>query len=146
MRLLAIMILAASLVACSRKRQETTTTTQQQTTSTTSTDSLLNREWTLVTVNGQPVTLEKAPSLKLETEGNRASGFAGCNRFSGAFVVSGDSLHFEPLAMTRMACEKGMDVENAFANALQGTRSYRVANGSLDLFGETGVVAHLEAR
>ena len=51
-----------------------------------------------------------------------------------------------PLALTRMACPSGMELETKFGAALDATRSYRITGNRLDLVGETGVVASLEAK
>jgi len=48
--------------------------------------------------------------------------------------------------MARMACPSGMELETKFGAALDATRSYRITGNRLDLVGETGVVASLEAR
>ena len=65
---------------------------------------------------GEPLTLD------LSTEGGRrhASGFSGCNRFAGSYVLKNGLLSFGMLAGTRMACVgPGGDIEPAFLDALQ---------------------------
>ncbi|MDR5738815.1 MULTISPECIES: META domain-containing protein [unclassified Caballeronia] len=49
---------------------------------------------------GQPITL----SFSTESGRRRASGFSGCNRYTGAYDLKDGKLSFGPLAATRMAC------------------------------------------
>ena len=102
----------------------------------------LKREWTLVELNGKPITLAKPPTLRF-SEPNRVSGFGGCNQLSGAYQLSGDGLTFSPLIMTKMACGRGMDVERAFAAALGATKRYGIKGTELELIGESGTLARL---
>jgi len=65
--------------------------------------------------SGEPLTLD------LSTEGGQrhASGFSGCNRFAGRYVLKDGLLSFGTLAGTRMACVgPGADIEPAFLDAL----------------------------
>jgi heat shock protein HslJ len=90
---------------------------------------LFGVEWQLVELKGQPAPLGNGgrPGTLLLAEGEgRASGFAGCNRFSGTFTVTGDQLQFGPLMMTKMACSEGMDLEASYPAALDGSSGFRV--------------------
>ena len=107
--------------------------------------SLTDVAWQLVTLDGleagqgaggQPATL-------LLGADHRASGFAGCNRFSGTYELAGDQLSFGPLAMTRMACTEGMDLEQRFSKVLQATKNYRVSATGLELMDGEKLLAHL---
>ncbi|HWA15499.1 MAG TPA: META domain-containing protein [Gemmatimonadales bacterium] len=68
----------------------------------------------------------------------RASGFAGCNRFSGTYTVAGDSLRFGPLMSTKMACPGQDQVEGGYLAALGATVTYTLADTSLILQGAGG--------
>ncbi len=110
---------------------------------------LVGTTWRLAEVDGKPMALGqdgKAATMELTIEGKRVSGFAGCNRMSGTYRLQGDSLRFGPLALTRMACKKGMDIEREFVAALEGTRAYRLSPDGLELLGESGTIARLEAQ
>lgn len=49
----------------------------------------------------------------------RVAGRSGCNRFTGAYALTGEGLSFDKLAATRMACpEPLMDTEMRFFRAL----------------------------
>jgi len=93
-------------------------------------------EWRLASVagtgaptgaNGQPAT------LLLEAVSGRASGYAGCNTFSGTYTLSGSSLTFGPLAMTRMACANGDQLERTYTMALEQTTGFAMTSGGLEL-------------
>jgi heat shock protein HslJ len=105
---------------------------------------LVGTEWTLVDLGGQRAGLgsgDKAATLTLAADGNHASGFAGCNRMSGSYQLNGATLRFGPMAVTRMACATGMDLETRFLGALEATRGYRLTDEGLELTGETGTLA-----
>ena len=110
---------------------------------------LAGREWSLTSLGGAPAEPGnggKPATLTFSDADNRVSGFAGCNRLAGTYQAKNDSLRIGPLALTRMACPSGMELETKFGAALDATRSYRITGNRLDLVGETGVVASLEAK
>lgn len=110
---------------------------------------LVGTTWRLTELGGKPAPLGqdgKAATLELMADGGRASGFAGCNRMAGTFSLKGDSLRIGPLALTRMACTKGMDLEQAYTRAVEQTRAYRISDQSLELLGAGGTLARLEAQ
>jgi heat shock protein HslJ len=105
-----------------------------------------DKEWTLVSIEQQPLdsaTIQRLPTLELVSAESRASGFAGCNRFAGSYTLSSGSLEFGPLALTRMACPSGMDLENRFAAVLGRVRSYRMNGERLVLVSGDTVLAEL---
>lgn len=88
-----------------------------------------NTSWVLQsaqTSDGHPVfdvpaNQAAAPTLTLDTRSGerRASGFAGCNRFGGAYALTSGKLTFGPLAATRMACGETADrIERTYLDAL----------------------------
>lgn len=109
---------------------------------------LLNTHWKLVEVDSRQVTApEGAPEahLVLTPEESGVTGHAGCNRFFGSFESSGDRLGFSALGSTRMACPEGMQVEQAFFEALSKTTRYAIDGRILTLFEDDQPVARLEA-
>lgn len=105
---------------------------------------IVGPEWTLVELDGRPVAPDasgRAPTLLLTADGTRASGFAGCNRMTGRYELSGDSLRLGPVATTRMACPPPMmQTEQAYTAALAATRRYRVRGTTLELLDGDGKV------
>jgi len=71
-----------------------------------------------------PTDKTAAPTLTLDTRSGqrRASGFAGCNRFSAAYELTSGKLTFDELATTRKACGAAADrLERAYLDALRHT-------------------------
>ena len=66
-------------------------------------------EWSLVEGRGQTLRLDNG----------HLSGYSGCNRYVGGYVLDGDRLTLGPIATTRMACEpEAMEAEAEFLSAL----------------------------
>ncbi len=98
-------------------------------------------DWVLVSLGTQtmPADSTKRPTLRLDTATLRASGFAGCNRYSGTFTARGASLTFGPFASTRMFCEATSALESAFLAALSATTTYQLSESTLTLRTRDGV-------
>ncbi|HEU4760815.1 MAG TPA: META domain-containing protein [Gemmatimonadales bacterium] len=117
--------------------------------STASADSgLAGGEWSLVAFGGEPgpAGAGDRPATLVFTPGtNRVGGFAGCNRAGGTYVIKGDSIRFSPMVLTRMACDKGMELEQRFVAMTDSARTWRRTADTLELMGESGtVIARLE--
>lgn len=62
-------------------------------------------------------------------------GDAGCNRFTGAYEVDGDTLTIGPLASTLMMCEESvMDAEQVFLTKLQAAVSFTATPTRLRIY------------
>lgn len=109
--------------------------------------SLTGVEWQLVELDGKPAGFGangKPATLMLDGTAFRASGYAGCNQFSGSYTLTGLALTFGSLAMTRMYCEGGQTLEDAYAKALAATTGQRISGGRLELLTGTSVVARFK--
>lgn len=99
--------------------------------------SLEGKEWTLTEAGGSPVVTTpgaRPATLTLSAEGRKVSGSSGCNRLMGTYELSGTSLRFKPVGLTRMACpEPLMKQEKAVLDALEGTTTYRLFEETLEL-------------
>jgi heat shock protein HslJ len=99
--------------------------------------------WKVVEIGGNPVAAGESgrePHLVFSGEG-RVSGSSGCNRFTGTYMQDGESLHFSPMAMTKMACPPPQDaLERAFIQAMAGTAAMRQSGGTLELLDAGGNV------
>lgn len=108
--------------------------------------SVTGTEWRLVELRGRPApTGSQGRPATLRLDGERASGYAGCNGFSGGYTLGESRLTFTALATTRMACAEGMELEHDYTTALEATRSYRVTPAGLELSGDAGVLARFVA-
>jgi heat shock protein HslJ len=88
---------------------------------------LANTSWVLITDAPQP------PTLAFETD--RASGFAGCNRWFASVGRTDQAMSFGDVGLTRMMCpEAQMAVETNFTAALGDTEGVRVEGDVLVLY------------
>jgi heat shock protein HslJ len=90
--------------------------------------------WLLSAIDGEerPGGVE-APTLQIDTE-SRALVFTGCNNGSAAVTVAPDTLTFEPLVLTRVACEgETGEVEAAQTAVLDGEVAYELDGETLTL-------------
>ena len=88
-------------------------------------------EWALA--SGVDVPGDADPPTLLLEEGN-ASGFGGCNTFTGGYELDGDSISIGPLAGTLMACElQKMAVEGAYLPALEAADAWSIDGDELVL-------------
>ncbi len=114
------------------------------------TSSLEATRWVPTRLWNEAVTIApgtREPYVTFDGTSGRMTGFGGCNRFSGTFKRSGDSLRLGPAASTRMACPSGAFSEQGFFDALQAARSWRVLGTGLELYDESGAIAaRFEAR
>lgn len=110
---------------------------------------LVNTYWKLTHLSDAPITVverQREAHFVLHTDDQRVMGSTGCNRMTGRYRLEGDSLSFEQLASTRMACADGMQTEQAFQNALGRVAEWRVQGQRLTLLDAAGeVMARLEA-
>lgn len=109
--------------------------------------------WTLQTLGGVeagPGAGDKPLDLRLDAETRRASGFSGCNRFSGGYLRGAEgeganSLTFKPLAGTLMACAQGGELEQLYLARLQSVDAFEVQGSTLSLLSGDEVVATFTA-
>lgn len=71
----------------------------------------------------------------MDFDGNRASGYTGCNRWTADVTQNGEQLRFGMVAVTEMHCGAGvqMATERAFLPALAATRFARYDRDALVL-------------
>ena len=102
---------------------------------------LENTYWRLVRLADKPVVTGEGKqeiNMTFRGENNGVSGFSGCNRFSGVYELSDDSLIFKPLMSTQMACHNEGNLESAFLMALGETSSFKINGEILTLKDNTG--------
>lgn len=122
---LSALFLAVFLVSCK-------TQTSQKATA-----DITGKTWKLTELNGQPINLKNPknnPYFKLNTEGMRYEGHAGCNGLGGTFEIKPEvmKIKFNQGMSTMMACED-LDIENQFTKAILAADNYSVNGNTLTL-------------
>lgn len=105
----------------------------------TSASKLEGHTWVLTNYNDIPSIAGHQPTLQLED--GQVSGTTGCNHYGGSYQIKGDSIHFEALFNTEMACldpEGIMKQEQVYLGLLRATSRLEIDDLVLTLFTETG--------
>jgi len=69
------------------------------------------------------------------------SGNGGCNNFSSTYNLTATEITFEPVRITKKACNKSrLNQEKALLDVLKGTIGYEVRNDQLIMTNDAGVV------
>lgn len=108
---------------------------------------LTGREWQLTQLNGNPAGASRA-FLRIDMDGRRFSGNAGCNHMSGTADIGRNSIRFSRIITTKMACRDtpGTAAEGPFLDALGRASSYRVTGKVLSIYTGRRVVLKFKAR
>jgi len=137
------LILTLSCNGNSKKKdaqnEQTTTTSQEQvnTTDGTAKASLLDKEWKLTKLMGQPLSELDSSAQKVfiqfSEKDNRLSGNSGCNSFGGTYTLKeGNRFETSQLMSTMMACAN-MDIEDQFMGVLQKADTYIINGNTLQI-------------
>jgi len=99
--------------------------------------------WNVTAVNNGQSAVSSVPTGVSGAMSFLASGtiegFGGCNDFSGAYTVKGDTITIGPLMTTRKACGEPADTfEMQFLAALQKSTKWSVSGANLDLRDDSG--------
>ena len=97
--------------------------------------------WILTHLGADPVPAlsgDRIASLQFSKANLQVTGFGGCNRLSGRYMVSGDRLTLTPLTRTMMACIDGMDLETRFLDAVSQKTTFRIEGAQMEFFDFTG--------
>jgi heat shock protein HslJ len=97
---------------------------------------LTGKVWALTELMGKPPAAGVGISAQFSADG-KVSGSAGCNRYSGTYTVSGNSITFSsPMATTMMMCDEAvMEQESAYLKTLGEAKTYAVKGDQLTLAG-----------
>jgi uncharacterized lipoprotein YbaY/heat shock protein HslJ len=111
---------------------------------------LQETHWRLTRLDGKPLLLtngQKEPTLAFRAGDTRFAGNTGCNNLSGTYRLSGANLSLTSIAVTKMACQQGMDIEAALFTALGKVSNWRMTGQQLELLDSgNAVVARFEAQ
>jgi heat shock protein HslJ len=99
---------------------------------------LLDNEWMLTELMGKPIQKADAAQLKITMkftkDGNRVSGFSGCNTYSGTYTSETElRVSFSQMISTMMACPMNMDIEAEYLKMLSQVDNYTIGDNKLSL-------------
>ena len=96
--------------------------------------------WVLTALPGRAVAGGHLTTLSFEV--GRVQGSDGCNRFGLPYTIKGSTIDLSGTGMsTQMACPPDvMKQAGSFMDALRNAKTYRVAEGQLQLLGAGGAV------
>lgn len=134
-----------------------TTTQNQENDSTTASTSLASQslagpKWYLQAIGSQVIApdMVKAnpPYVEFNASEQRYFGSGGCNRFTGGFRETGNSLKLGPAASTKMACLESnvQAVESKFFQAMNSVSRYEIQGNILRLYAQDQVALVFQAR
>jgi heat shock protein HslJ len=93
--------------------------------------------WTARSIDEKAVTLPTPPTMVFQA--GQVSGTDGCNRYSGPYTESANSIHFGSISMTDMACMGQVsEVAASFGESLSGEVSFILEGVTLTLTNNTG--------
>ncbi len=107
--------------------------------------SMIDTHWNLATLAGEAIRLPEGienPYINL-LEGDRLSGFGGCNKLMGTVKIDGSSISFPGLGSSKMFCEKTQPLETAFMTALRSSNSFKLDGNKLTLLDKSKELATL---
>lgn len=91
-------------------------------------DLLTGAEWRVETLGDAAPLADAAVTLAFDADG-RVSGSTGCNRFHGAYELTGETLTFGPAATTMMACpDTTMAQERQVLDTLAAIRGFDIGD------------------
>lgn len=124
MKITTFYLVICSLLTCTSTKTAKTLKTQTM---------HLSGTYSIITLNGETNLISEL-SLTFNDSTKQVSGYSGCNRFSGSYEVSENSLKLGPLASTRRACmPKYNDIETRMLEALSKINAFSFHEGNLVL-------------
>jgi len=96
---------------------------------------LQDKTWVLTTYNDTQPIAERHPILKFEAD--QISGTTGCNHYGGTYQVEEDSIRFEGIFSTEMAClepEGLLEQERIYLELLRTVDQFELTDDQLTIF------------
>jgi len=97
--------------------------------------------WVLTNLNGIDLIENHQPTLQFEA--GQVSGNASCNHYGGGYQIKGETISFEALYSTEMACldpEGVMEQERLYLEILSIASSFEMVDGVLTIFADSGQI------
>jgi heat shock protein HslJ len=104
---------------------------------------LANSQWKLVSFGESgsetPVVEGSSITLEFEAEG-QAGGSGGCNSYGAKYEMQGNTLTFQEITSTLMACtdEQVMEQEQQYFEALKNAASFEITDDTLTIWYNDG--------
>jgi heat shock protein HslJ len=136
-----------ALAACTHDAPPPTPSTASR-----STAQLLNTYWKLTRLGEQVISTPagaREVHFVLHSENQSVSGFSGCNRMMGSFALDADTLKFDQLGGTLMACVSAPDneLERKFLAMFPQVARWKIDGENLSLLNSSGkTIAGFESR
>lgn len=114
-------------------------------------DLIVGKYWKLKTLEGKDIKMaenqDREIFFTLEAHENRITGFAGCNRISGEYIIEkGNRISFKNIATTLKACPDFDGNETEFLNVFNLANNYTINGDILSLnVGKRAPLAMFEA-
>ena len=113
---------------------------------------LLDSQWRLVTLDGQ--VLANPPGTQqayfvLQPRNTGVTGFSGCNRMFGRYALERETLKFDAMGGTKMACldEARMSLEQRYLSMFANVARWKITDRELALLDAAGKsIATFEAQ
>ena len=112
----------------------------------------LNGKWAIESIAVDDSTSVIPDSLGLADEAymtfscdSTVSISTGCNTMGGMYIINGDSIRFDNMMKTRMACPN-MDIEYALSNVLPSIATVELANDSTARLNAAGAMPCISIR
>jgi heat shock protein HslJ len=106
---------------------------------------MFNNQWIIEHFNNPERIVEsKNCYINIDLNTGSFSGSNGCNNIRGKLKIIADSISFENIVSTKMACEK-MEQGNLFMKNLSEANTYRIIGGELFLYKNDLLLMTLES-
>ncbi len=104
---------------------------------------LVDTQWNLTQLGDQVIAGSDGANpvgLKLEAQNPRVTGFGGCNRMFGGYLLNGDELKFAQIGATKMACldQSRMRLEQSYFDMLSRVARWKITDSHLTLLDTEG--------
>lgn len=126
-------LIAMTIVSCNSSKNNGSNTAN-----TTKDLKIENTQWTLITLEGHEVDklneTDQDIHFTLNPDGNRVSGFSGCNTFMGTYTLEKDNrIKFSKMASTRTACPEAAIKESELISVFEMADNFTINDGKLML-------------
>ena len=117
----------------------------------TSNNPITEKYWKLKTLAGKDIKMvenqEREQYFILKMDGNRVTGFSGCNNFNGSYTLEkGNRIHFTQMLSTLKACPNVNINESEFLKIFNLVDNYTINGDTLNLnIGRRAPLAVFEA-